>query len=105
MNRGGAEREGDTESETGCGVWAISLEPDAGLELTDHEIMTWAEVGRLTDWTTQVPQDTQILSAQLTELSEANLGPTLPRSHRTEYQQYLPGSFLSQYSPISPSSP
>ena len=23
--------------------------PDAGLELTDREIMTWAEVGRLTD--------------------------------------------------------
>ena len=32
MNGGGAEREGDTESET---------EPDAGLELTDREIVTW----------------------------------------------------------------
>ena len=39
--RGGAEREGDTESETGSRLRAISLEPDAGLELTDREIMTW----------------------------------------------------------------
>ena len=26
-----------------------------GLELTNHEIMTWAEVGRLIDWATQAP--------------------------------------------------
>ena len=49
MNRGGADREGDTESETGSRLWAVSTEPDTGLELTDCEIMTWAEVGRLTD--------------------------------------------------------
>ena len=55
MNGGGAEREGDTESEADSRLWAISPEPDAGLELTDHEIMTWAEVGRLLDWATQVP--------------------------------------------------
>ena len=54
MNRGGAEREEDTESETGSRLWAISPEPDAGLELTDREIVTWTEVGRLTDWATQV---------------------------------------------------
>ena len=41
MNRGGAEREGDTESETGSRLRAISPEPDAGLELTDREIVTW----------------------------------------------------------------
>ena len=55
MNGGGAEREGDTESEAGSRLWAISPEPDAGLELTDREIVTWAEVGRLTDWATQAP--------------------------------------------------
>ena len=55
MNRGGAEREGDTESETGSSLWAVSTEPNAGLELTDCEIMTWAEVGRLTDQATQAP--------------------------------------------------
>ena len=39
--RGRAEREGDTESETGSRLRAISPEPDAGLELTDREIVTW----------------------------------------------------------------
>ena len=55
MNGGGAEREGDTESEAGSRLWAISPEPDVGLELTDRKIVTWAEVGRLTDWATQAP--------------------------------------------------
>ena len=41
MNGGGSEREGDTESETGSRLQAISPEPDAGLELTDREIATW----------------------------------------------------------------
>ena len=40
MNGGGAEREGDTESETGSRLRAISPEPDAGLKPMDHEIMT-----------------------------------------------------------------
>ena len=55
MNGGGAEREGDTESEAGSRLWAISPEPDAGLKLMDCEIVTWAEVGRLTNWATQAP--------------------------------------------------
>ena len=54
MNGGRAEREGDTESETGSRLRAISPEPDVGsrlraispepdvgLELTDREIVTW----------------------------------------------------------------
>ena len=68
MNGGGAEREGDTESETGSRLWAVSTEPDAGLELTDREIMTWAEVGRSTDWATQVPQDSWVLTRILGDL-------------------------------------
>ena len=40
MSRGGAEREGDTESETGSRLWAVSTEPDVGLELMSSEIMT-----------------------------------------------------------------
>ena len=56
MWEGQREREkGDTESEGGSRLWAVSTEPPVGLELTDHEIMTWAEVGRLTDWATQAP--------------------------------------------------
>ena len=40
MNGGRSEREGDTESETGSRLRADSTEPDAGLELTDREIVT-----------------------------------------------------------------
>ena len=37
---GGAEREGDTASEAGSRLQAVSTEPDAGLEPTNREIMT-----------------------------------------------------------------
>ena len=40
MSRAGAEREGDTESEAGSRLQAVSTEPNVGLELTDCEIMT-----------------------------------------------------------------
>ena len=40
MSRGGAEREGDTESEEGSRLRAVSTEPDTGLEPTNREIMT-----------------------------------------------------------------
>ena len=33
----------------------VSTEPSAGLKLTNREIMTWAEVGSLIDWASQVP--------------------------------------------------
>ena len=36
----GAKREGGTESEAGSRLRAVRTEPDAGLELTDCEIMT-----------------------------------------------------------------
>ena len=36
----GAEREGDTEPEAGSRLQAVSTEPDAGLELVNHKIMT-----------------------------------------------------------------
>ena len=39
-SRGGAEREGDTGSVAGSRLRAVSTEPNAGLELTDHKIMT-----------------------------------------------------------------
>ena len=48
-SRGGAEREGDTEFETGSRLQAVSTEPDAGLESPKCGIMTWAEVRCLTD--------------------------------------------------------
>ena len=40
MSRGGAEREGDLESEAGSRLQAVSTELDVGLKLTNHEIMT-----------------------------------------------------------------
>ena len=48
-SRGETERKGDTESEAGSRLRAVSTEPDVGLELTSCEIMARAEVGRLTD--------------------------------------------------------
>ena len=45
MSGGAAEREreGDTESEAGSRLRAVSPEPDAGFELRNCEIMTWAK--------------------------------------------------------------
>ena len=40
MSGGRAERQGDTESEAGSRLRAVSTEPNAGLKLTNHEIMT-----------------------------------------------------------------
>ena len=55
VSGGGAEREGDTELEAGSRLWALSTEPNAGLELTSYEILTWAKVGGLIHWATQAP--------------------------------------------------
>ena len=55
---GEGQREKETQNlKQAAGSWAaaVSTEPDAGLELTDREIMTWAEVGRSTDWATRAP--------------------------------------------------
>ena len=38
MSKGGAEKEGNTESEVGSRLLAVSTEPSAGLELTNHEL-------------------------------------------------------------------
>ena len=57
MQAADGQTEGDTESEAGSGLWPVSPEQDARLELMNREIMTWAEVRRLTDWATQAPLD------------------------------------------------
>ena len=52
---GEEQTERDTESEAGSRLWAVSsTESDVGLELTNCEIMPWAEIRCLTDWGTQV---------------------------------------------------
>ena len=48
MGGGGAETEGERERKPSR-LCIVSTEPDAGLEHTNHEIMTRAEVGHLTD--------------------------------------------------------
>ena len=40
VSRGGAEREGDTESKAGSRLQAVSREPEVVLELTNGKIMT-----------------------------------------------------------------
>ena len=40
MSGGGAERAGDTETEGGARLRAVSAEPEAGLDLTNREIVT-----------------------------------------------------------------
>ena len=49
MSGGGAEREWDTESDTGSRLRAVSTEPDAGLELTnrDHDLSQSRTINRL----------------------------------------------------------
>ena len=60
----GREREGDTESKAVSRLWDVCTEPDKGLEPTNCEIMTWVEVGHLTDWTTQAPLQKPFLMVQ-----------------------------------------
>ena len=54
------QREEDTEPKAGFRLRAVSTEPDTRVELTNHQIMTWAEVERSTDWATQAPQEIEI---------------------------------------------
>ena len=52
MQTGEGQRQRETQNlkqAPGSELQAVSTEPDAGLEPTKHGIMTWAEVGRLTD--------------------------------------------------------
>ena len=53
VREGGRERERERERIPNrlCTQWS----PNVGLELTNHEIMTCAKVGCLTDWAIQVP--------------------------------------------------
>ena len=52
-SRGGAKREGDTEYETGSGSELSAQSPMQGSNSQTVEIMTWAEVGGLTNWATE----------------------------------------------------
>ena len=50
MSGGGAEKKGDTESEAGSGLPAVSTEPDAGLgthQQGDHDLSQSRTLNRL----------------------------------------------------------
>ena len=55
VSGGGAETEGNPESKAGSRLWVVSTKRDMGLELMNHEIMTWPEVRHLNNWATQAP--------------------------------------------------
>ena len=69
-----------------------SAQPDAGLELTDREIMTWAKVGRLTDWATQAPQHGLYLKHFTWQASASvkHLPPLPPRGRTYFYFTVIP---------------
>ena len=49
------ERQRETESEAGSRLWAVSTEPNVGLEPTNCEILTWTDVRHSADWATKRP--------------------------------------------------
>ena len=107
MSRGGAEREGDTESKAGSRLWAVSTEPDAGLEPTDCEIMTWAKVGCSTDWATQAPPLKCFLKFffKFIYFWETEYKWGRSRDRETQNPKQFPGSELSAPSPMQGSIP
>ena len=68
---GGAEREMEIQNPQQASGSELSAQPptwDAGLELTCCEIMTRAEVRRLTNWATQVSLESMFNIDQLSEV-------------------------------------
>ena len=100
MSMGGVDRGGDTELEAGSKLWAVSTEPDARLNPTNCEIMPWAEVGRLTNWATQVPLYVYIFNVYLflRDRDRMWVGEG-QRDRETQNLKQAPGSELSAQSP------
>ena len=69
VGEGQRERQTDTQSgEAGSRLKAVSPEPDAGLQPTNREIMTWAtKVGHLTSWATQAPWNNLLIEIGVSE--------------------------------------
>ena len=61
----GRERETQNPERAPGSELSTRTEPDAGLELTSHEIVTWAEVGCSTDGAARAPQDLHFLKVYL----------------------------------------
>ena len=98
MQAGVGQRERKTQNPkqaSGSELLAQSL--TGGLELMNHEIMTWAKVGRLTDWATQVPPHTHIFKSSFEEplqfVFSWQAGEVWPKS-RMKIHLGLPGTNL-----------
>ena len=76
---GKGQRGRETESAAGSRLWAVSTEPEARLKPTNGETVTWAEVGRLTSWATQVPLDVSSFTELLGQETYLSSFFTCPR--------------------------
>ena len=94
----GEQREGGTESEAGSRLWAVSTEPDAGLKLMNHEIITWAEVGCSTDWATQAPHSSCALFILFTLFCFTHPPTHLPSATSSLFSVFNTKSFLKAHS-------
>ena len=86
-SRGGAEREGDTESEEGSRLWAVSTEPWAQ--------MTWAKVGCLTYWATQAPLAIN-LTKKAKDLYTENYETMIKESEERDKWKDIPWSWIQR---------
>ena len=78
-------QEGDAESQAGSRLPAVSTESDMGLELTNCDIMTWAEVRCSTDWATQVLWTLTILNISFRLLNYLEGLPKQSKNWKTEH--------------------
>ena len=62
QKQGRGRKTGRHKIQAGSRLRAVSTEPDLGLEPMNCEIMTWAEVRRLSDWATRTPQSFSTLN-------------------------------------------
>ena len=75
---GGAEKEGDTDSEAGSRLWAVSTEPEAVLKFENHNIMTWPKVGHSTDWATQTPLESSLFLKKKDKMPSCGSASNVP---------------------------
>ena len=88
MGEGQRERETQNRKQAPGSEPSISPEPDAGLELTVCEIVTWAEVRLLTDWATQAPQRFfiwTVIANQKVKIKADNKSETFDLNDQTFY--------------------
>ena len=96
VSRGGAEREGDTDSEAGSRLWAVSTEPNMGArthKLWDRDL---SRIRRSTNWATPVPLFYFLEKERERDRVWAGEGQ---RERETQNPKQAPGSELSAQSP------